>query len=291
MNISISPSELNQRLSKYRTKTFRSEPHLRLKNQSEAIQFVNDRGFTFFWPITGIIFPSLWVAVAGERPVADQHDDPAHITWRWKDNLLGSKEWYYAKVLRKKATIISLQSLPYFYALSRNYGSPDEDHLILYEQGLLSIEEKLIYEALLHQGPLDTLALKREAHLSSRQNESRFDRALASLQSDFKIIPIGIAEVGAWRYAYIYEITTRYLPEIIENTRFIDETTARQYLLRQYFLSVGGAKSEDVIKLFHWTLLETTQTLQVLLDDRFLTQFDSINSLSVKRFFLTSLIN
>jgi hypothetical protein len=81
------------------------------------------------------------------------------------------------------------------------------------------------------------------------------------------------------------------LPEIIENTRFIDETTARQYLLRQYFLSVGGAKSEDVIKLFHWTLLETTQTLQVLLDDRFLTQFDSINSLSVKWFFLTSLIN
>ncbi len=66
--------------------------------------------------------PSLWTAVAGDRPVADKHDDPGHITWGWKYKALGKKIWYYAKTLRKKATMISLEIAPYFYALSENYG-------------------------------------------------------------------------------------------------------------------------------------------------------------------------
>ena len=48
--------------------------------------------------------PSLWTAVAGDRPVADAHDDPGHITWGWKDRSLDKKIWYYGKILRRKAT-------------------------------------------------------------------------------------------------------------------------------------------------------------------------------------------
>ena len=52
--------------------------------------------------------PSLWVAVAGDRPVPDEHDDPGHVTWGWKDGLLGKRRWYYGRVLRKRNTFISL---------------------------------------------------------------------------------------------------------------------------------------------------------------------------------------
>ena len=85
-----------------------------LKTVEQAIGFVEERGFIFFWPIKGIEFPSLWTAVAGDRPVASEHDDPGHVTWGWKDQMLGKRQWYYAKMLRKKATLISLEVAAYF---------------------------------------------------------------------------------------------------------------------------------------------------------------------------------
>jgi hypothetical protein len=117
------------RLQQYRSHTFRHNQHDRLKSKDDAIHYVNERGYIYFWPITGITFPSLWGAVAGERPVPSEHDDPGHISWDWKDSLLGKHVWYYGKFLRKKATIISLAVAPYFYALSENYGSPEDDYL------------------------------------------------------------------------------------------------------------------------------------------------------------------
>ena len=115
-----------QAIQTYRAQTFRTRPGLQISTPEEARQFVQERGFIYFWPINGIVLPNLWAAVAGSRPVASQHDDPGHITWGWKDEALGQQIWYYAKVLRKKATLIDLTVAPYFYALSENYGDPAE---------------------------------------------------------------------------------------------------------------------------------------------------------------------
>ncbi|MDD2696541.1 MAG: hypothetical protein PHD58_11515, partial [Anaerolineales bacterium] len=152
----------------YQARTFRITSELRLRRFEDAVEFVSQRGFALFWPVKGIRLPSLWVAAAGDRPVADEHDDPGHVTWNWKDSALGKRYWYYGKVIAKKATLISLDLAPCFYALSENYGSPDEDYLTLYEQGRLTQEARQVYEALLREGPLDTLSLKRAARLTSR---------------------------------------------------------------------------------------------------------------------------
>ena len=138
-------------IESYRQQTFLSTSGKRIKSKEQAIQFVDQRGFIFFWPIKDVLLPSLWVAVAGDRPVADAHDDPGHVTWGWKDSLLGTRHWYYAKVLRKKSTIISLPVAPYFYALSENYGSPEEDYQVQYMQGTMTQEAKAVYEALLSE--------------------------------------------------------------------------------------------------------------------------------------------
>ncbi|MGQ0603588.1 MAG: AlkZ-related protein, partial [Anaerolineales bacterium] len=103
-------------LQAHHANTFRLKRSLQLKSPKDAIAFVNERGFVYFWPIMGVTLPSLWAAVAGDRPVANAHDDPGHVTWGWKDNLLGAMKWYYANLLRGKATVVSLKSLPYFYA-------------------------------------------------------------------------------------------------------------------------------------------------------------------------------
>jgi hypothetical protein len=237
----------SKQLGEFRARTYRYSDHLRLRNVDQAVEFTNERGFLFFWPNKGIELPSLWCAVAGNRPVADDHDDPAQITWNWKDSLLGKKRWYYARVLCRRNTLISIEMLPYFYALSPNYGSPEDDYLIEYEQGTLTQEEKVVYETLLEEGALNTLELRKEAHLSSSANTSRFSRALDDLQRDFRVLPVGIAEAGAWHYSFIYDAFHRSFPEIIEQAHAIKKSQAIHRILEAYFLSVGAANERKSI--------------------------------------------
>lgn len=249
------------RLQAYRENTFRLTPGHALKTKEEAIDYVDKRGFIYFWPIKDVLLPSLWVAVAGDRPVADAHDDPGHVTWGWKDSLLAARCWYYAKVLRKRATIISLQAAPFFYALSENYGAPEEDYLTLYEQGRLTQEARQIYAALLDEGPLDTIALRRATHLASRASEHRFNRALVELQADFKVLPVGVTQAGGWRYAFAYDLVHRHFPEIVAQAREIKQSEARQKLAELYFRSAGAARLGDLVKLFGWSQASTERAV------------------------------
>lgn len=262
----------SQRVKEYRARTFRITNHLRITKKEDAIEFVDQRGFIFFWPIKNVILPSLWVAVAGDRPVADQHDDPGHVTWGWKDSLLGSQQWYYAKVLRKRATIISMKVAPYFYALSMNYGSPEEDYLFIYERGHMTQEAKTVYKLLIEQGPMDTIALRRASHMTSKESDSRFNRALIDLQSDFKIVPVSVTQSGGWRYAFAYDLVSRQYPELLEKARYIQDHQAREKLIQLYFKSVGAAKINDVMKIFQWSIEDTNLSLTELEKRRVIQQ-------------------
>lgn len=260
-----------ERLKAHRTRTFNLPPSKRLSSPAQASAFVKRRGFVFFWPISGIDLPSLWTAVAGDRPVADKHDDPGHITWGWKDGALGKKTWYYAKILRKKATMISLEVAPYFYALSENYGSPEEDYLLAYEEGRMPQSAKQVYETLLKEGAMNTLDLRKAAKLSNAK-DSEFNKALEILQADFKILPVGVSEAGAWKYSFIYEIVPRHYPELPEQARHIGEGEARMKLLELYFESVGAAQERDAVKLFGWKKELVTRAIAGLVRKRALVE-------------------
>ena len=253
------------KLKAHRARTFNLPPSKPLASPDQALDYVNARGFIYFWPIKGIDFPSLWTAVAGDRPVPNEHDDPGHKTWGWKDNALDQRIWYYAKVLRRKATMISLEVAPYFYALTENYGDYQEDYLIPYEDGRLPQGAKQVYEAILDNGPLNTIDLRRLARMSNAK-DSEFNKALEILQADFKILPIGVAQAGAWNYAFIYEITARHWPDLPEQARYLGESDAREKLLELYFQSVGAAQMRDVNKLFRWGNELTGRALKRLIE-------------------------
>jgi len=255
------------RLQGYRERTFRLSADLKLGSVEDALAFVKERGFVYFWPIKGADLPNLWAAVAGQRPVADAHDDPGHVTWGWKDTMLDKRQWYYAKILRGKATMIALDIVPHFYALSENYGDPEHDYLQLYEDGLLSREAKLIYEALLREGPLDTVNLRRKIHMTGKASNSPFERGLTNLQRDFKILPVGIAEAGAWRYSFIYDLVQRHYPELPEQARPIKRREARQKLLSLYFASMGAATAAEARKIFQWPKKDLDRSLTALVDN------------------------
>jgi hypothetical protein len=279
------------RLMAYQRETFFISPERRVTTIEGAIEFVNACEIAFFWPIDGVTLPSLWNAVAGNRPVPTQHDDPGHVTWDWKDSMLGERVWYYAKVLRKRATLISPDMVPNFYALSENYGSPAEDYRMQYEQGRMPLEAKNVFEALLFEGPLDTISLRRAANLTSRKSDYRFNKALLELQADFKVLPVGVAEAGAWNYAHIYDIVSRHWPEIPEKARWIGEIDARKRILEGYMRAVGAARMRDVLKLFSWPRPEAVQALDALCEKGELLQNLTVEGMKGRWYAYPALFN
>jgi uncharacterized protein YcaQ len=259
LSYSIDPDHLYN----YRAITFHSDSDSALKDVSEAIDFVNQRGFLFLWPVKGIDLPSLWTAAAGDRPIASEHDDPGHVTWGWKDEMLDKKRWYYGKLLRGKATFVSHEILPYFYALTDRVGDLD-DYNLLYDEGRLTFEEKSIADAILKHGALHTIELRRKSQMSATSAKSRFERALTALQRGLWILPIGIAEAGAWRYAFIYEFVDRWYPEVVTTARPIGIAEAYRKLTLTYLDSVGVAAVKDVAKLFRWNGKKVKEVLDDL---------------------------
>lgn len=247
----------------HRHKTFKPG---KVETLSQAVKFVNERGLVFFWPIQGFTLPSLWVSVAGFRPVPSNQSDPAHVTWGWKDQMLGEKKWFYAKVLRRKGTLIALELAPYFYALSHNYGEPESDYLAQFGEGRMTPEAKRVYEVLLAEGPLHTQALRKKAGL--RKDMYRFSKALEELQADFKVMPVKVVEAGRWGYAHQYECVHRHHPEFLTKASKIGSLEARARILRSYFASVGAATLGEVRKLFGWDLDDSLEALEQLMGEQ-----------------------
>jgi len=256
----------SEKLAAYRWDTYNFDPERWLRSPEQAVEFVNRRGFVFFWPIKNTVLPSLWKATVGDRGVPNNHDDPGHITWGWKDGMLGKRRWYYGRCIRKRNAMISLDMLPAFYALSPNYGAPETDFLDQYNQGLLSPEAKNIFALLLELGPLDTLALRREAGLSSSSATYRFKRGLDTLQMEFKIMPVGISDSGRWQYAHIYGIVPHHIPDLLDKAEKISEAQARQQILQSYLKSVGVIEIKQAARLLSWKLADCQKTAQVLVE-------------------------
>ena len=240
---------------------YRRRMNLRVTKQEQAVEFVNDMGFCFLFPIQKVEMPSLWDAVAGRvMKTTNKHSGyEIERTWGWKDEALGQRVWFYGKLLRSRATLVSLDFLPNFYALSENYGDYEHDYLDEYHTGALSAEAKTIYEALLKNGALDAIRLRRESRMSAETSKPRFEKALTELQIGLKVLPIGIAPAGAWRYAFIYEILPRWLPDIPDRARSISRTEARRLILDQYLHNVIASPLASVARLFGWKLDDTQQ--------------------------------
>ena len=245
---------------------YRRRMDLRVTTPAQAQEFVDDVGFCFLFPIQNVEMPSLWDAIAGRlvKTYASHSGYEIERTWGWKDDSLNKKQWYYGKLLRHKATLVSLDFLPNFYALSENYGDYEQDYLDEYRQGRLSAEAKAIYEALLKNGALDAVRLRREAHMSSDANKPRFEKALTELQIGLKVLPVGIAEAGAWRYAFIYEVLPRWLPDVPERARGIGRGQAKQAILDQYLRNVIATPLPAAARVFGWPLDEARLTAGAL---------------------------
>ncbi len=252
-----------------RSFNYHRTPNRRIQSVEAAREFVAELGFCHFWPVKGAELPNLFHAIAGRiRPVPMEHDDPdISKCWGWKDSSLGKRWWYYGKLLRKRATLISLDLLPAFWACSDNLGELD-DYLEEYHAGRMPTEAKWIYEALLQHGPLHTIQLRRAARMSAQGAKSRFQRGLVELQVGLKVLPIGVARAGAWRYAFVYDIVQRHFPDLPEQASQMKPYEARRVLVSRYLDNVVASDRKNIGKIFHvlgWSATEVEHTVAALL--------------------------
>ena len=180
----------------------------------------------------------------------------------WKDQALAKRLWYYGRVIRKRNAMISLDLLPSFYALSPNYGDPESDLLAEYENGTISRETRTIFYALLNHGPLDSITLKKVSGFSSRESVGAFEKCISLLQSQFRILPIGVAEAGRWSYAFIYGLTHLIFPDIPILAHTITEQKARSNILQKYIQNVGAVSLDQICRLLGWNLIQVHSSIK-----------------------------
>jgi len=243
-----------EHLAAWRDARYHRRPDLKLQTEAQARVFVDEVGLSLLFPVQGIELPNLWDAINGQvRAVPSHHDDyELGLTWNWKDTLPTRREVYYGKLLRKKATLVSLALLPYFYALSGNLGDLEEDVRAPYEAGRLNNDARLVYEALLRGGAMTTNQMRRATFMEGPATNSRFEGAVVELQAGLKIVKVGISDANSWKYCYVYDLLPRALPEPVAAARHITEREALRTILARYLETVGAAPPKAVERLFGW---------------------------------------
>ncbi len=258
----ISPAALQS----YRDRRYRCTPAGRVTSEAEARAFVDDVGFCFLFGAHGYEMPTLWGAITGaHRDIPEHHDDDdLGRTWSWKDTLPARGEVYYGKLIHQTATLVSLELVPVFYALSPNYGDID-DYLEEYAEGRMTVEAKNVYEALLREGALATSRLRQVAGLAGSGPVARaFDAAIQELQAAMKIVKVGISDANRWGYAYVFDLFLRRFPDVPERARSLSTDAAMETLLLRYLRNVWAAPEAKAQRLFRWDAWEWGRLMERL---------------------------
>jgi hypothetical protein len=117
---------------------------------------------------------------------------------------------------------------------------------------------------------LHTIQLRKKARMSAENAKARFERALTELQVSLKVLPVGIAEAGAWRYAFVYEIVQRHFPNVPQEARQLGRREARRKLALKYVDNVVAVERDMIRRVFHvldWTPTELERTIADLIEE------------------------
>lgn len=252
--LTLSLVELEER----RDRSYHRTADTRVHNEAQALAFVNEIGFCFLFHDQETEIPTFIGAISGCRRdyLNDHYDADIGRAWEWKDSLPVRGEIYYGKQLRSKPTLISLELLPCFYALTPNYGELD-DYLQEYAEGTFTQDAKAVYEALLLHGAQPTTHLRRLAGLGGGGAIARrFERAITELQVGMKIVKVGISDVSRWGYAYVYDVFLRRFPDVPAAARVFSRDRAMEIILLRHLQNVIAESEPGLKRLFRWEAWE-----------------------------------
>jgi hypothetical protein len=159
---------------------------MRVRTLGEAARFVDRSGFAYVFPDNRLPLPSLWGAVQGNplrRMEPDEWDftKPVARAWDLKDALGEKRRAWYGRLIRGKATLVSLEMLPALFRLVGRRVPP-----------AFPPEARALCERLRSVGPMSTLHLRMSLRLSGSRGAARFEKILLGLYRGLLIANVGI---------------------------------------------------------------------------------------------------
>jgi len=260
-------------LEALRDVTFHRLPHLRVRNERDALRFVRQVGYSFTFSTFGLSAPCLWVAVSGRRhprwPKHTHHDPAVGLTWELKDILPAKRLVYYGKLLKGRPTLVSLELFPGFVALIRE-GRRSGDYLADYRDGRLSRTALRIMDALMEESPEDTPRLRRRTGCEASERTREFERAMGELQR--KLWVVKTEEIYEPSFCYRWDLLENWLPEQVTKGDALSRGEALVQVVRAH-LTHGIASQERIMaRLFDVSLPEVERALGVLAAEGLITR-------------------
>jgi hypothetical protein len=249
----------------WRDRAFRRLPHLRVRGEKTALQFVNEAGFCFTLSDFGLPVASLYVAVCGRRhprrPKHTHHDPEIGLTWDLKDRLPRKRLTYYGKLVKGKPTLVSLDLLPAFCALIRD-GKGSGDYILDYRHGRMSRAAAAILEVLHDAGPLVTPDLRKAVAMHGPGRTADFDRAMAELQRGLWIVKV--EEIYDPDFYYRWDLLDNWLPEPVAASLDLARDEAVRRLAAGYLRSAAASQPRFLAGLFGLAIGEIEAALRSL---------------------------
>ncbi len=254
-----------QAIDAWRDLAFRRVPHLKVRGERSALQFVNGAGFCFTLSDFRLPVASLYVAVCGRRhprwPKHTHHDPEIGLTWDLKDRLPAKRLTYYGKLVKGKPTLVSLSLLPAFCALIRD-GKGSGDYILDYRQGRMTRAAVAILEALHDASPLSTPELRKAVAMREPDRTAEFDRAMAELQRGLWIAKV--EEVYDPDFFYRWDLLDNWLPDPVAASLGLPREAAVEQLLAAYLRCAAASQPRFLASLFGLAVGETEGALRSL---------------------------
>jgi hypothetical protein len=204
------------------------------------LRFVNEVGFCTAFSYYEHL-PCLWVAICGTAwpryPTHTHSDQALGLTWELKDQLPDQRQVFYAKVLHRKPSLISLEYLPYFYKIC----GPEAGRIA---DRKLSSDEQGIVDWLATRPPQTTFELRMQGGFHGARGKARFEKVLARLQERFYIVKTQTLYEPA--FTYVWGPFDKTFPEAVRVSRSISSLTACVRIASKYFQTVLCAKCGDL---------------------------------------------
>ncbi len=247
-------SDMRVQLTKKRIETYRRQnwPQGSLRTLDEIASFVKQSGLVLIFGSHDIPLPKLYNC-------ADYNSD----WWESKDLLQAKKLAYNGRVVRHKATLISMKLLPAFLALYLHGGG-----YLMYEEeyywGKLSQLANDIAHHLEVNGPTPVDQLRKTIMPSGKEHTRRFHAALLELQTKFKTVSAGLVERG-WGVR-VLGLFSEWVPRRVEQAA--ERMAGEEAMIRviEQTIATAGAMPEALLaRMFHWKPEDVRPALDRLL--------------------------
>lgn len=178
-------------------------------------------------------------------------EEPETDPWEWRMRVLDERDDIaYGKFFFKKSGYITKEFYPYFLAARRGTRTLEE----AYEDGLVSHEAKKIYQIVLEYGTLPTHAIKEIGGIS-KENKSKFDRAMVELQMKLYLTMCGkqqklsrTGEEYGWSSTVFCRVEDFFEQDVFDRAAEIGEEEAVEKLSEQVYLLNPEAKEKKTRK-------------------------------------------